>query len=85
MTSEGEAVRQYNRNVGLNDPSTWRSSTRMDEGKVLRCTGYGFTGDRGVVACVNLFQEDTGFMGLGVSLDVPKGDANPKPMRENHR
>jgi len=51
--------------------------------RVMRCTKCGFMGDRDVIACINLFYRYTRCGGLGVPLNAPKGDANPRPMRGN--
>ncbi|MEM4913790.1 MAG: hypothetical protein QW579_06265 [Desulfurococcaceae archaeon] len=50
---------------------------------MLKCTRCGFTGDRDVIACVNLFYRYTRCGVPGVTLNAPKGDANPRPMRGN--
>ncbi|MEM3993084.1 MAG: RNA-guided endonuclease TnpB family protein [Desulfurococcaceae archaeon] len=49
--------------------------------RVMRCTKCGFMGDRDVIACVNLFYRYTRCGVPGVTLNAPKGDANPRPMR----
>ncbi|MEM4789775.1 MAG: zinc ribbon domain-containing protein, partial [Ignisphaera sp.] len=49
--------------------------------RVMRCTKCGFIGDRDVIACINLFLRYSRCGGLGVPLNAPKGDANPRPMR----
>ncbi|MEM0197207.1 MAG: hypothetical protein QXK66_06185, partial [Sulfolobales archaeon] len=41
----------------------------------------GLTGDRDVIACINLFYRYSRCGGLGVPLNAPKGDAYPRPMR----
>ncbi|MEM4976346.1 MAG: zinc ribbon domain-containing protein [Desulfurococcaceae archaeon] len=51
--------------------------------RVMRCTKCGFMGDRDVIACINLFYRYSRCGGLGVPLNAPKGDANPRPMRGN--
>ncbi|MEM1696535.1 MAG: zinc ribbon domain-containing protein, partial [Desulfurococcaceae archaeon] len=51
--------------------------------RVLQCTRCGFTGDRDVIACINLFLRYSRCGVLGVALNAPKGDANPRPMRGN--
>ncbi|MEM1639181.1 MAG: hypothetical protein QXJ69_03780 [Desulfurococcaceae archaeon] len=49
----------------------------------MRCGRCGFTGDRDVVACINLFYRYTRCGGLGVPPNAPKGDAEPRPMQGN--
>ncbi|MEM1694930.1 MAG: RNA-guided endonuclease TnpB family protein [Ignisphaera sp.] len=51
--------------------------------RVLKCTRCGFIGDRDVIACINLFYRYSRCGGLGVPLNAPKGDADPRPMRGN--
>ncbi|MEM1645534.1 MAG: zinc ribbon domain-containing protein, partial [Ignisphaera sp.] len=57
------------------------SRLKSNGGRVLRCGRCGFIGDRDVVACINLFYRYTRCGGLGVALNAPKGDANPRPMQ----
>ncbi|MEM1703624.1 MAG: RNA-guided endonuclease TnpB family protein [Zestosphaera sp.] len=52
-------------------------------GRVLKCTRCGFTGDRDVIACINLFYRYSRCGGLGVPLNAPKPDENPSGMRGN--
>ncbi|MEM1913839.1 MAG: zinc ribbon domain-containing protein [Thermofilaceae archaeon] len=59
------------------------SRLKDSSGRVLKCTRCGFTGDRDVIACVNLFYRYSRCGGLGMPLNAPKGDANPRPMRGN--
>ncbi|MEM2763101.1 MAG: zinc ribbon domain-containing protein, partial [Sulfolobales archaeon] len=64
-----------------------RCRSRLEDsgGRVLRCGRCGFTGDRDVIACINLFYRYSRCGGLGVPLNAPKGDANPRPMRGGKR
>ncbi|MEM1683704.1 MAG: RNA-guided endonuclease TnpB family protein [Ignisphaera sp.] len=49
--------------------------------RVLRCGRCGFTGDRDVVACINLFYRYTRCGVLGVPPNAPKPDENPSGMQ----
>ncbi|MEM1686699.1 MAG: RNA-guided endonuclease TnpB family protein [Ignisphaera sp.] len=49
--------------------------------RILRCTKCGSTRDRDVVACINLFHRYSRCGVPGVSLNAPKGDADPRPMQ----
>ncbi|MEM0066420.1 MAG: zinc ribbon domain-containing protein [Sulfolobales archaeon] len=49
--------------------------------RVLKCTRCGFTGDRDVIACINLFYRYSRCGGLGVPLNAPKPDENPSGMQ----
>jgi len=63
-------------------------SRLVDNGyRILKCSNCSFTGDRDVVATVNLYGKFT-FKhsrcgGLGVPLNAPKPDENPSGMRGN--
>ncbi|MEM0031051.1 MAG: transposase, partial [Desulfurococcaceae archaeon] len=57
------------------------SRLKDSSGRVLKCTRCGFTGDRDVVACVNLFYRYTRCGVPGVTLNAPKPDENPSGMR----
>jgi len=59
------------------------SKLKDNGGRVLKCTRCGFIGDRDVIACINLFLRYSRCGGLGVPLNAPKGDANPRPMQGN--
>ncbi|MEM2234187.1 MAG: RNA-guided endonuclease TnpB family protein [Desulfurococcaceae archaeon] len=55
-----------------------------DSGKrILQCTKCGFTGDRDVIACINLFLRYTRCGGLGVPLNAPEPDEDPRGMQGN--
>ena len=63
-------------------------SRLVDTGyRTLRCSKCGFTGDRDVVAVVNLFRKYASKYsrcgGLGVPPNAPKPDENPSGMRGN--
>ncbi|MEM4549932.1 MAG: zinc ribbon domain-containing protein, partial [Sulfolobales archaeon] len=60
-----------------------RCGSRLEDSgsRVLRCGRCGLTGDRDVIACVNLFYRYSRCGVLGVTLNAPEGDANPRPMR----
>ncbi|MEM0066551.1 MAG: zinc ribbon domain-containing protein, partial [Sulfolobales archaeon] len=60
-----------------------RCGSRLEDSdsRVLRCGRCGLTGDRDVIACINLFYRYSRCGGLGVPLNAPKGDAYPRPMR----
>ncbi|MEM2055262.1 MAG: zinc ribbon domain-containing protein [Sulfolobales archaeon] len=60
-----------------------RCGSRLEDSgsRVLKCTRCGFTGDRDVIACINLFYRYSRCGVLGVALNAPKGDAYPRPMR----
>ncbi|MEM0262365.1 MAG: zinc ribbon domain-containing protein [Nitrososphaerota archaeon] len=51
--------------------------------RVMRCTRCGFIGDRDVIACINLFLRYSRCGVPRVTLNAPKGDANPRPMQGN--
>ncbi|MEM2413800.1 MAG: zinc ribbon domain-containing protein [Sulfolobales archaeon] len=60
-----------------------RCGSRLEDSgsRVLRCGRCGLTGDRDVIACINLFYRYSRCGVLGVALNAPKGDAYPRPMR----
>ncbi|MEM4593355.1 MAG: zinc ribbon domain-containing protein, partial [Sulfolobales archaeon] len=60
-----------------------RCGSRLKDsgGRVLKCTRCGFTGDRDVVACVNLFYRYSRCGVPGVTLNAPKPDENPAGCR----
>ncbi|MEM4814771.1 MAG: zinc ribbon domain-containing protein [Ignisphaera sp.] len=60
-----------------------RCGSRLEDscGRVLGCSRCGFTGDRDVVACINLFYRYSRCGGPGVPLNASKGDADPRPMQ----
>ncbi|MEM1698272.1 MAG: zinc ribbon domain-containing protein [Sulfolobales archaeon] len=62
-----------------------RCGSRLEDSgsRVLRCGRCGLTGDRDVIACVNLFYRYSRCGVLGVTLNAPEGDADPRPMRGN--
>jgi len=64
-----------------------RCGSRLKDsgGRVLKCTRCGFTGDRDVVACVNLFYRYSRCGVPGVTLNAPKPDENPSGMQGNKR
>jgi len=55
--------------------------------RILRCSKCGFTGDRDVVATINLYMRFSSNYsrcgGLGVPPNAPKPDENPSGMRGN--
>ncbi|MEM4054462.1 MAG: zinc ribbon domain-containing protein, partial [Desulfurococcaceae archaeon] len=51
--------------------------------RILQCTKCGFTGDRDVIACINLFLRYTRCGGLGVPLNAPEPDEDPRGMQGN--
>ncbi len=54
--------------------------------RTLRCSICGFTGDRDVIATVNLYKRFTSHSRCGepgVSPNTPKPDENPSGMRGN--
>ncbi|MEM4731048.1 MAG: zinc ribbon domain-containing protein, partial [Sulfolobales archaeon] len=57
------------------------SRLKSNGGRVLKCTKCGFTGDRDVIACINLFYRYSRCGVLRVSLNAPKPDENPSGMR----
>jgi len=62
------------------------SSKLVDDGyRILRCRNCGFTGDRDVVATINLNRklDCSRCGGLGVPLNAPKPDENPSGMQGN--
>ncbi|MEM2477214.1 MAG: zinc ribbon domain-containing protein [Zestosphaera sp.] len=59
------------------------SRLKNNGGRILRCSRCRFTGDRDVIACINLLYRYSRCGGLGVPPKAPKGDANPRPMRGN--
>ncbi|MEM1747746.1 MAG: zinc ribbon domain-containing protein, partial [Sulfolobales archaeon] len=70
-------------NPGKTSSTCPRCGSRLEDSgsRVLRCGRCGFTGDRDVIACVNLFYRYSRCGGLGVPLNAPKPDGNPRPMR----
>ncbi|MEM2414134.1 MAG: zinc ribbon domain-containing protein, partial [Sulfolobales archaeon] len=62
-----------------------RCGSRLEDSgsRVLRCGRCGFTGDRDVIACINLFYRYLRCGVLGVTLNAPKPDENPSGMRGN--
>ncbi|MEM1694072.1 MAG: zinc ribbon domain-containing protein, partial [Ignisphaera sp.] len=62
-----------------------RCGSRLEDscGRVLGCSRCGSTGDRDVVACINLFYRYSRCGGPGVPLNTSKGDAYPRPMQRN--
>ncbi|MEM0285132.1 MAG: zinc ribbon domain-containing protein [Sulfolobales archaeon] len=79
----GLAVRYVNPSKTSTTCPKCGSRSKDIGGRVLKCTRCGFTGDRDVIACINLFYRYSRCGGLGVPLNAPKGDANPRPMRGN--
>ncbi len=79
----GLAVRYVN--PGKTSSTCPRCGGRLKSngGRVLRYGRCGFTGDRDVIACVNLFYRYTRCGVLGVTLNVPEPDENPSGMRGN--
>ncbi|MEM1633655.1 MAG: zinc ribbon domain-containing protein [Sulfolobales archaeon] len=59
------------------------SRLKDNSGRIMRCSICGFTGDRDVIACINLFHRYLRCGGLGVPLNTSKGDAIPRPMQGN--
>ncbi|MEM4464404.1 MAG: RNA-guided endonuclease TnpB family protein [Ignisphaera sp.] len=62
-----------------------RCGSRLEDsgGRVLGCSRCGSTGDRDVIACINLFLRYSRCGVPGVPLNAPKGDAYPRPMQGN--
>ncbi|MEM3966979.1 MAG: zinc ribbon domain-containing protein [Ignisphaera sp.] len=60
-----------------------RCGSRLEDscGRVLGCSRCGSTGDRDVIACINLFYRYSRCGGPGVPLNAPKPDENPSGMR----
>ncbi|MEM3966345.1 MAG: RNA-guided endonuclease TnpB family protein [Ignisphaera sp.] len=60
-----------------------RCGSRLKDngGRVLRCSKCGFTGDRDVIACINLFLRYSRCGVPGVTLNAPKPDENPSGMQ----
>ncbi|MEM1650637.1 MAG: zinc ribbon domain-containing protein [Sulfolobales archaeon] len=77
----GLAVRYVNPSKTSTTCPKCGSRSKDNGGRVLKCTRCGFTGDRDVIACINLFYRYSRCGGLGVPLNAPKGNANPRPMR----
>lgn len=46
-----------------------------------KCHRCGFAGDKDVIECIDLFLRYLKCEDLEVSLNAPKGDANPRPMQ----
>ncbi|MEM0309240.1 MAG: zinc ribbon domain-containing protein, partial [Thermofilaceae archaeon] len=59
------------------------SRSKDNSGRVLKCTRCGFTGDRDVIACINLFHRYSRCGVLGVALNAPKPDEDLSGMRGN--
>ncbi|MEM1918112.1 MAG: zinc ribbon domain-containing protein, partial [Sulfolobales archaeon] len=70
-------------NPGKTSSTCPRCGSRLEDSgsRVLKCTRCGFTGDRDVIACINLFYRYSRCGGLGVPLNAPKPDENPSGMR----
>ncbi|MEM2529048.1 MAG: zinc ribbon domain-containing protein, partial [Ignisphaera sp.] len=62
-----------------------RCGSRLEDsgGRVLGCSRCGFTGDRDVIACINLFLRYTRCGVPGVTLNTPKPNENPTGMQGN--
>ncbi|MEM2499357.1 MAG: zinc ribbon domain-containing protein [Sulfolobales archaeon] len=62
-----------------------KCGSRLEDsgGRVLRCGRCGLTGDRDVIACINLFYRYSRCGGLGAPSNAPKIDENPSGMRMN--
>ncbi|MEM1623100.1 MAG: RNA-guided endonuclease TnpB family protein [Sulfolobales archaeon] len=57
------------------------SKLKDSGGRVVSCSRCGFTGDRDVIACINLLLRYSRCGVLGVTLNAPKPDENPSGMR----
>ncbi|MEM2220913.1 MAG: zinc ribbon domain-containing protein [Ignisphaera sp.] len=70
-------------NPGKTSSTCPRCGSRLKDngGRVLRCPRCGFTGDRDVVACINLFYRYSRCGCLGVPLNTPKPNENPSGMQ----
>ncbi|MEM1699062.1 MAG: transposase [Sulfolobales archaeon] len=79
----GLAVRYVNPSKTSTTCPKCGSRSKDIGGRVLKCTRCGFTGDRDVIACINLFYRYSRCGVVGVTLNAPKGNANPRPMRGN--
>uniref|UniRef100_A0A7J3JPQ0 Cas12f1-like TNB domain-containing protein n=1 Tax=Ignisphaera aggregans TaxID=334771 RepID=A0A7J3JPQ0_9CREN len=62
-----------------------RCGSRLEDscGRVLGCSRCGSTGDRDVIACINLFYRYSRCGVPGITLNTSKGDAYPRPMQRN--
>ncbi|MEM0152755.1 MAG: RNA-guided endonuclease TnpB family protein [Ignisphaera sp.] len=62
-----------------------RCGSRLEDsgGRVLGCSRCGSTGDRDVIACINLFYRYSRCGVPGITLNTSKGDADPRPMQRN--
>ncbi|MEM3131933.1 MAG: zinc ribbon domain-containing protein, partial [Sulfolobales archaeon] len=60
-----------------------KCGSRLEDsgGRVLGCGRCGLTGDRDVIACINLFYRYSRCGVLGVAPNAPKPDENPSGMR----
>ncbi len=79
----GLAVRYVNPGKTSSTCPRCGSRLKSNGGRVLKCTKCGFTGDRDVIACINLFYRYSRCGVLGVTLNAPKPDENPSGMRGN--
>ncbi|MEM4017586.1 MAG: transposase [Sulfolobales archaeon] len=77
----GLAIRYVNPSKTSSTCPRCGSRLKSNGGRVLKCTKCGFTGDRDVIACINLFYRYSRCGVLGVTLNAPKPDENPRPMR----
>ncbi|MEM2287824.1 MAG: zinc ribbon domain-containing protein [Sulfolobales archaeon] len=77
----GLAVRYVNPSKTSSTCPKCGSKLEDSGSRVLRCGRCGFTGDRDVIACINLFYRYSRCGGLGVPLNAPKPDENPSGMR----
>jgi len=77
----GLAVRYVNPSKTSSTCPRCGSRLKSNGGRVLKCTKCGSTGDRDVIACINLFYRYSRCGVLGVALNAPKPDENPSGMR----
>ncbi|MEM2551572.1 MAG: RNA-guided endonuclease TnpB family protein [Sulfolobales archaeon] len=70
-------------NPGKTSSTCPRCGSRLEDSgsRVLRCGRCGLTGDRDVIACINLFYRYSRCGVPGVALNAPKPDENPSGMR----
>jgi len=79
----GLAVRYVNPGKTSSTCPRCGSRLKSNGGRVLRCSGCGFAGDRDVIACINLFLRYSRCGVLGVALNAPKPDEDLSGMRGN--
>ncbi|MEM1645767.1 MAG: zinc ribbon domain-containing protein [Ignisphaera sp.] len=77
----GLETRYTNPRRALSTYPRCKSRLKDNSNRVLKYTMCCFIGDRDVIACINLFYRYSRCGGLGVPLNAPKSNADPRLMR----